>query len=204
MLDIMLDLETLGTKPGAIVTQIGAVAFDRSNLGSIGFPFWVKIDIESAESVGLELDARTVKWWLKQSDAARHSMVSDDTVLLIDALSMFHTYVKKITHEQNGGEVPGVWGNGAAFDNVLLRTCYETLSLDAPWPFWQDRCFRTMKNVVTGWNRTGLQERASAICEQLNRDYAMIIPTATHTAIYDAVLQAVTMGRILNEIGVSG
>lgn len=203
MLDIMLDLETLGTKPGAIVTQIGAVAFDRGNLGGIAFPFWEKIDIVSAEKVGLGLDARTVKWWLKQSDDARQSMVSDMALPLTDVLELFRKYVVKIT-QQNDGKVPGVWGNGAAFDNVLLRTCYEKVGQDAPWPFWQDRCFRTMKNVVTGWNKTGLMERASAICDQLGQEHNIHIPTATHTAIYDAVLQAVTMGRIINEMGVSG
>ena len=43
--------------------------------------------------------------------------------------------------------IEGVWGNGASFDNVLLATAYKRLGMETPWPFWKDRCFRTMKNV---------------------------------------------------------
>jgi hypothetical protein len=44
------------------------------------------------------------------------------------------------------GEV-NVWGNGAAFGNVILRSAYAACGLLPPWEFWNDRCYRTLKNL---------------------------------------------------------
>ena len=44
-------------------------------------------------------------------------------------------------------KVCGMWGNGAAFDNVLLSNAYRKLEMNQPWKFWNDRCYRTVKNI---------------------------------------------------------
>jgi exodeoxyribonuclease VIII len=57
-----------------------------------------------------------------------------------------------------------LWGNGAAFDNVILRNSYVRCSIEAPWQFWQDRCFRTvassspMKRVAEGVAHNALDD----------------------------------------------
>jgi len=38
-----------------------------------------------------------------------------------------------------------VWGNGAAFDNVILASAYRQANITQPWLFWNDRCYRTVK-----------------------------------------------------------
>ena len=48
---------------------------------------------------------------------------------------------------KHGAQNQGVWGNGASFDNVILANAYEALGRRAPWQFWQDRCFRTVKSM---------------------------------------------------------
>ncbi|EGU4504909.1 3'-5' exoribonuclease, partial [Salmonella enterica] len=37
-----------------------------------------------------------------------------------------------------------VWGNGANFDNVILRSAFERASLPCLWNFWNDHDVRTM------------------------------------------------------------
>ncbi|HHB9818735.1 TPA: 3'-5' exonuclease, partial [Salmonella enterica] len=37
-----------------------------------------------------------------------------------------------------------VWGNGATFDNVILRGAYERAGKICPWPFWNDHDVRTL------------------------------------------------------------
>ena len=40
-----------------------------------------------------------------------------------------------------------IWGNGAGFDNTLLRQAYEVNSREVPWAFRHDRCFRTLRGL---------------------------------------------------------
>jgi hypothetical protein len=37
-----------------------------------------------------------------------------------------------------------VWGNGATFDNVILRASYERELIPCLWHFWNDRDVRTI------------------------------------------------------------
>ena len=38
-----------------------------------------------------------------------------------------------------------VWSNGAGFDNVVLSSAFRRIGMEQPWPFRNDRCYRTMK-----------------------------------------------------------
>lgn len=40
---------------------------------------------------------------------------------------------------------PLIWGNGASFDNVILANAYRAASIQQPWAYWNDRCYRTLK-----------------------------------------------------------
>lgn len=66
--NIMLDLETLGTCPGSVILQIGAV---RSNNG-----LERTITIDSCLRAGLTVDGDTIGWWLRQSEAARRASLA--------------------------------------------------------------------------------------------------------------------------------
>jgi len=61
----------------------------------------------------------------------------------------------------SGVELDGVWGNGASFDNVILSEAYRRIGSEAPWPFWKDRCYRTVKSMaVVPMSRTGTHHNA--------------------------------------------
>lgn len=141
MKDVMLDLETLGTAPGSVILSIGAVAFDPET-GELGPEFHVHVDSRISD-YGLKVDVSTVVWWASQSDDARRRVFSPEGggVDPGTAVDRFALYL-----EQFGAEVK-VWGNGAAFDNVLLRCAIEATSRPVPWKHWNDRCYRTLKNL---------------------------------------------------------
>jgi len=132
---VMLDLETLGQKPGSVIVAIGAVQFGG---GKITSEFYRRITATSAVRVGLRIDAETVLWWLKQSDAAR-AEITQPGEAIARVLMDFTTWL--------GAAEAEVWGNGAGFDNVLLAAAYDACGLKPPWNFWNDRCYRTMKNL---------------------------------------------------------
>lgn len=144
--NIMLDLETMGTSPDAAVVAIGAVAFDLVR-GKIVNRFSRAVSLESSAIHGGVIDASTVQWWLRQSDAARSDIASGGYALE-DALEQFADWALGLASD---GDLQGkpedviVWGNGADFDNVILRRSYARVSMRAPWGTYNNRCYRTVK-----------------------------------------------------------
>jgi len=132
---IMLDLETLGARPGSVVVAIGAVKFDGEKITD---EFYVRINAASCVQLGLQMDPETVMWWLQQADGPRLEITKPAANLSV-ALLQFSAWV--------GTDEAEMWGNGAAFDNVLLVEAYRAAGQKPPWDFWNDRCYRTMKNL---------------------------------------------------------
>lgn len=138
-MDVMIDLETMGLTPNAAIVAIGAVEFDITTK-SLGRKFYVAVDLESSVMSGGVMDPSTVMWWVQQGGEARAAL-SMGTVPLPVALDYFSKWIE-------GGADPDqvrVWGNGAAFDNVVLASAYRNTGLRQPWRFWNDRCYRTVK-----------------------------------------------------------
>ena len=139
--DVMLDLETLGTRPGDAVLSIGAVLFNKET-GDLGPGFRANLDIEQVLAAGFNATGGTLKFWFNQPKEAQRGML-DNPLNMNSVLMGFAEFLTR----GEGGVNPDmkVWGNGAAFDNVLLREMYQRLELTEPWKFWNDRCFRTVK-----------------------------------------------------------
>lgn len=135
MKNIMVDLETLSTSPNAAIVSIGAVEFDEA-LG-ITNTFYTNIDIQSCLNKGLEVSGSTLKWWIKQDAKASHDLFTD-TKSLKEALIEFKAWL--------GSGNKQIWGNGAAFDNVVLENAYAAFNSKAPWEYHEDRCYKTMRS----------------------------------------------------------
>lgn len=144
MTDIMVDLETVGVVPGCAIFAIGAVAFSEEGLGQ---EFYTVVNLPSCESEGLYPEAKTLAWWDQQNDDARAVLEEARTggALLADAMAEFSLYLSGF-----GIDDVKVWGNGADFDNAILACCYEAVCDEPPWKPWNNRCYRTLKNLVKG------------------------------------------------------
>lgn len=132
---IMIDLETLGTKPGSIVLTVGAVKF--SKLG-VAEKFYRAISEADCMANGLTSDPSTLEWWRNQSTEARDAAFAG-TDSLRETLLAFTEFC--------GDDVIRIWGNGSDFDNVLLEEAYRAAGLGVPWKFTGNRCYRTIKNL---------------------------------------------------------
>ncbi|EQC4375565.1 3'-5' exoribonuclease domain-containing protein, partial [Escherichia coli] len=132
---LMIDLETMGKNPDAPIISIGAIFFDPQT-GEMGPEFSKTIDLETAGGV---IDRDTIKWWLKQSREAQSAILTDE-IPLDDALLQLREFI-----DENSGEFfVQVWGNGATFDNVILRRSYERQGIPCQWRYTNDRDVRTM------------------------------------------------------------
>ncbi|MBS8509227.1 3'-5' exoribonuclease [Escherichia coli] len=132
---LMIDLETMGKNPDAPIISIGAIFFDPQT-GDVGPEFSKTIDLETAGGV---IDRDTIKWWLKQSREAQSAIMTDE-IPLDDALLQLREFI-----DENSGEFfVQVWGNGANFDNTILRRSYERQGIPCPWRYYNDRDVRTI------------------------------------------------------------
>ena len=145
MVDIMLDLETWGTRPGCAIRSVGAVAFDRRG-GDLGGEFYRNVDTWSCLDAGLRVDPKTRAWWRQQSDEARAALEADKVELLIVATG-FHDWLAK-----HG--TPCVWSQGASFDLPIWEAAALAVGIAVPWRFWNHRDTRTAYDLA------GLDHRA--------------------------------------------
>jgi len=170
-MSIMLDIETLGTKPGCVVLSIGAVEFSEKGLGK---QFHVSINPESCTNWGLTVEPRTVMWWMEQSDEARKSLTSrknNDLDVALDAFIGAYNWKDQ-----------AVWCNGANFDFPILEAAFAAVGKHVPWAYWSTNDYRTLKNIVPRdvYN-------ASKVEAQIK-----------HNALADAMAQAETAIQLLS------
>jgi exodeoxyribonuclease VIII len=136
MINVMLDLETYSTRPNAAIASIGAVKWQGDEIVDT---FYCTIDAATCKEAGLHFEKSTLEWWSKQSKEARSALLKDN-LPLADALTKFEVWF--------GPKSLPTWGNGAGFDNVIMDCAYKALDRKRPWLPWEDRCYRTMKNMI--------------------------------------------------------
>jgi len=137
MKHIMLDLETMSTSSNAAIVAIGAVEFDGNKLGE---EFYARVSLDSSMQLGGEVSASTILWWTQQDEAARAEFREAKSHIR-HALEDFEAFL----HGVRDQDEVAMWGNGAAFDNVILANAYRRAGWNVPWAFWNDRCYRTLK-----------------------------------------------------------
>lgn len=177
-MDVMLDLETLGTRPGCAILSIGAVAFDR-HTGALGPEFYMVVNRKSCEAKGLTQDQSTLDWWSRQSAEAKKVLAEAENAPngLGGALVQFTAYLQKF-----GKRDLFVWGNGADFDQPIITACYATVGYPLPWLFYNNRCYRTLRSLG---NVKGEAPRQGVY----------------HNALDDAKTQALQAVNILKQLG---
>jgi hypothetical protein len=173
----MLDLETLSTSSDALVIAIGAAKFDPLGDG-VSDSFHIAVDLNQLPNNlnKLEISPSTVAWWMSDSRAeARAVLASTPKTDLASALDGFADWF--------GNTSLPVWGNGANFDNVILRNTYNVLGLICPWKYSHDRCYRTIKNLAPGLKVTGFG--------------------TLHSALDDAISQALHMQKVIKHLNLT-
>jgi len=171
---VMLDIETLGLKTGSAILSIGAVAFDPVAGTIRDDTFYTTINTQSCIDAGLTIDPDTLQWWAKQEAPARkvlHDAANDSAPSLAEAIDNFNQWYQRV-----GGKL--LWGNGASFDNALLRHAAHAVDRDLVPTTLDDRCYRTLKEMT---------------------DIPIKRVGVYHNALHDAISQAQHMITFLSE-----
>lgn len=158
--NVMIDLETMGTRPGSVILSIGAVEFDATGTGD---RFYIVVNKKSCLDAGLVVDPDTLDWWSRQSDDARLVLMqaadNSDThppnAKLAYALNQLAMFVERRL----------VWSNGADFDLPILSEAYYRCGFGKPpWSYRSPRCYRTLRalreSVLFSFKPTGVAHNA--------------------------------------------
>jgi hypothetical protein len=135
-MDIMLDLETLSTRPDATILTFGACKFSPYNQESIDKGIYFRVSVDEQIALGRHVDDNTVEWWGRQADDVREEALGQGDRISLDE------FTKQLNRFIVGCD--NIWAQGPVFDIVILENLYRQLGLPCPWQFWQIRDSRTL------------------------------------------------------------
>lgn len=166
MRDVMIDFETLGKVADAVILSIGAVKFDVDSDAIDDNGFYASISIDSNLAAGRRIQEDTLLWWMGQEPEAQR-VFHEPKMSLDAALEDFHAWFDPDMFKKYR-----VWSNGADFDIPMICHAWTVAGYEAPWQFWNNRCFRTLKSMPRA-------------------DEADHVPNpGKHNALMDAITQA--------------
>ena len=156
----MLDLETLGTRPGCVIRSIGAVFFDFDGK-PLGPEYYANIDHYSAIALGLRVDPLVVAWWGEQSADARAALEINPHPIkaVLDGFSRFLI-------ENGETDMLCLWSHGAGFDIPVAEAAMVLTGSIMPWKYSNCRDTRTLiwtgeqAGIVVPLERVGTQHHA--------------------------------------------
>lgn len=144
----MCDLECLDSASTAAILSIGLVYFDPHTGKGLGDELYIELSLDALKqqlAKGRTMSLNTIQWWMQQSEEARKCWwpfalgraVKSSNGEALNALKNFFDIDEKIV----------LWGNGATYDNVVLRGYLQTFNAAVPFHYSRDYCYRTMKGM---------------------------------------------------------
>ena len=159
---IMIDIETLGTKPGSVILSIAAVEFDLCT-GETGREFFRNIRLQDSLNLGLKIDGNTLIWWMNNKAEAL-KLSTDNGEDLFTVLEDLYVFIR-----HRGANNVFVWGNSNRFDLGLLEAVYDKVpGTPIPWDFHNERDVRTLVSfapeIKDSWKKVGVEHHGLSDC----------------------------------------
>lgn len=133
MKDVMIDIETMGTRSTSMIVQIGACYFDRAT-GEIGEKFKVNIHHNDDK---FTVDWDTISWWMSQSDMARSSIIHGESCDMALAVVKLKAFLQNATY---------VWSH-ATFDIPIILNAFSKCNEKFPVHYTKCRDIRTLVDI---------------------------------------------------------
>ena len=134
---LMLDIETLGTGPKAVVTSVGVTVFnlDESEVET----FYREIPVQPQLDKSRVVTADTIAWWFRQVQVGAECPISLDesTKCLFELVQFLDKYSDC-----------ELWAHGTTFDIVIVESLLEDFGVRVPWKFRNVMDCRTITNLI--------------------------------------------------------
>lgn len=157
---VMLDLETLGTRPDCVILTLGAIKFDPYSIQEPSPGLYLRLNVEEQLQLGRTADDSTIAWWGQQDPRVREEAMGD-------LEGELRVSVAKARYELNKFlvGVEYIWAQGPAFDIVILEDLYRSQGWGFPWHFWQIRDSRTLFGVHGDPREKGRDQAHNALAD---------------------------------------
>jgi len=142
-IDIMTDIETLGLGVDATIFQISAIAFNIEN-GEYINKFNMTADIEKNKT--LNVSGRTLKWWLNTDKELLTKLLNSGECSSEEMIKEFHNWIISLSDKMDNVYL---WGNGILFDNKIIQHQMQSLGLEYPIFYRNDRDMRTLVELAS-------------------------------------------------------
>lgn len=139
-MDVMLDLETLSTRPWSVILTLGAVKFSPWDADvETENGLYLKPDVDEQLALERHVQDETVAWWGTQTEEVREEALgTTGRIGINDMLDQLNRFLVGADN---------IWCQGPAFDIVILEDLYRQVGRPTPWQFWQIRDSRTLFGV---------------------------------------------------------
>lgn len=127
-INVMIDLETLGLGPDAMVLSIGAVVFDMQR--ELGDTFYIEINPETSPG---KMDVDTVRFWMQQAKEGNMPPMLG-TWDHDNAFAQFYSWLQNKCNYKLADLI--IWSNGTDFDIPKCK--------NPPWRYNNVRDARTV------------------------------------------------------------
>jgi hypothetical protein len=138
-MDVMLDLETLGTQPGCVILTLGAVKFNPYDTQEPGPGLYIRPDVDEQIARGREVQEDTLAWWAQQNEEVREEALGTEGRVPVE--EMYRQLNRFLVGVDN------IWAQGPVFDIAILENLYMQYGWPTPWQFWQISDSRTLFKV---------------------------------------------------------
>lgn len=146
--DIMTDIETLGTQSDSQIIQIAACAFDIET-GEIVDTFNKCVNINFDDHINVT--GNTLSWWLNTNSELLNKILTkgkEENESIESVLKAFCRFINQWQYEGSETQVY-LWGNGILFDNKMIQTQMNNYGLKYPIFYRNDRDMRTLVDLAS-------------------------------------------------------
>lgn len=149
--EAMVDLETIDNEGSSAIISAGFVLFNLDEednyqtLEEDGRCFEVVFDVQEQLDLGRTASFGTIKWWMEQNVTAQAVFQKKPTYQSNTAA--LRQITKFLAPSKAHAKNRRLWGNGVRFDNEILYGMFKVYDMQFPTEFWNDMCYRTLKNI---------------------------------------------------------
>jgi hypothetical protein len=155
-MDLMIDIEGLGTGPDTTILTIAAQAFDPLGTGYYDQHYYCRVDLES--QAGRSIQQSTIDWWATQPAASRDEAFGENNRIplqqALEELGRIAWHARRI------------WANGPTYDMNILEHAYKSLDMNIPWQFYNVRDARTVYSLWPNLPRPPISHHALEDCRR--------------------------------------
>lgn len=140
---IIIDIETLGRRNDAAVTQVG-IAIANKNFNVLD-SYLIQVTPDAWNTCNRTFTGETLLWWMQQKNTPVSNTPTYSVCSYKDLVDELYQIFKRYNIEETI-----VWTKGP-MDLFCIKDICEYLNMETPWKFWQPRDIRTAKEIIKKW-----------------------------------------------------